>query len=210
MTALAVGAWLGGCAGVRPGPAEHDTAFVCTQVMGVAVTRLWYAAGFEEGLDGSRWQELARPFAHLPSWADPESPFWWEAPASPCASNAHDPDRVVLVAVHWDYRSEEEWVRALDAAVANLVAKYPSLRRVELLTGLRGPGNDHCGHPKRHIPPFVDRAIERVAAANPRLVRAGPRFEVPRCDLFEKGPYLSAEGKSTVARMMGAHYAREP
>jgi hypothetical protein len=193
-----------------PSPALASSAataeFTCTQLMGVAVTQRWYGAGFERGVDGARWQELARPHAYVPAWADPESKLWSEAPSSPCESNASNPDRVVLVAVHWDYQTAEEWQAGLTAVVRTLQAKYPALRRVELLSGLRGPGNADCGHPKRRMAPFVDEGIARVAAAEPELVRAGPRFEVPSCALFKDGPYLTDEGNALVARMVSDHY----
>ncbi len=45
--------------------AALPSAFVCTQIMGVSVTGDWFGAGFEEGIDGGRWQSVWRQHAFL-------------------------------------------------------------------------------------------------------------------------------------------------
>lgn len=204
---LLAGLSIAGCAhrGAPPPPDEYQ----CTQVMGVAVTAEWYAAGFEQGADGDRWQELARHGAYLPVWADPASPVWKESPSSPCRTSAGDPDRIILVAVAWDHTDTARWAASLDRLVDTLKARYRRLRRLELLTGLRGPGNQDCGSGKTSFPPLVDEALAAAAARHAPLVGVGPRFAMPSCAQFKQGgPYLTPEGNALAARMLREHYAR--
>jgi hypothetical protein len=189
--------------------AAAPAGFVCTQVMGVSVTADWFGAGFEEGLDGSRWQAVTRQHAFVQLWADPKSDLWSIPPVSPCAARAGDPDRVLFTAVNWEYKTADEWAAALEKVVGTLRQKYPGLRRIELLTMLRGPGNATCGDPRSVVQPFVDEAVTRVASAHPDIVRVGPKLEAP-CDLFLKGgPHFVAAAMPAVARIYRAHYTAE-
>src|SRR5205814_7748100 len=88
----------------RPPAAEALPArFACTQVIGVSVTGDWFQAGFEQGIDGDRWQALSRSHAFIELWADPRSDLWSLPPQSPCATRAGDPDRVIFTGVTWEY-----------------------------------------------------------------------------------------------------------
>ncbi len=182
--------------------AEARDRFVCTQVMGVSVTGDWFGAGFEDGLDGDHWQALWRSKAFLDLWADPQSDLWTLPPQSPCRDRVRDPDRVIFTAVNWEYQTKEAWEAKLLEVVEVLRLKYPGLRRVELLTMLRGPRNESCGNPMSVVGPYVDEAVAAVAGRYPRLLAVGPKVEAASCDVFTKGgPHFTDEGMKTVARL---------
>jgi hypothetical protein len=187
-------------------PAPVDPRWACTQVMGVSVTGDWFGHGFEDGLDGERWQAITRKHAFVELWGDPASDLWALPPVSPCATRSNDPDRVLFTAVNWQYKTTDEWSGALTKVVETLRQKYPGLRRIELLTMLRGPGNQSCGDYRTVVQPYVDEAAARVAAARPDLVRVGPKVEAT-CDLFTKGgPHFTEPGMAGVARIYRTHY----
>jgi len=99
---------------------------------------------------------------------------------------------------------------ALSAVVNVIQHKFPHARTIELLTMVRAPGNLSCGNSMGVVAPFIDQAILAVTRRYPELVRAGPRFEVGRCDLFKNGgPHFTSDGSATVAKTIAAHYARQ-
>jgi hypothetical protein len=184
-------------------------AFVCTQVTGVSVTGDWFNAGFESGNDDARWQAVTRNHAFIELWGDPKDAVWQEKVVSPCAKRSDRPDRVILMAVNWQFTTADEWVAALTKAVKTTKAKYPGLKNLELLTMLRGPGNKTCGDPKTVVQPFIDEAVAKVAAAFPKLVTVGPKFEAPSCDVFVKGgPHFTDDGMARVANVYASHYLK--
>jgi hypothetical protein len=185
-----------------PFTAEGEPAFVCTQVMGVSVTGDWFGAGFEDGIDAERWQSLWRQHAFLDLWADPESELWAMKPHSPCEARSDNPDRVIFTGVQWEWKTREAWQEGLSAVVANIRKRYPGVRRIDLLTMLRGPGNRTCGSDMTVVAPYVDEAVAAVAAKFKGLVVAGPLVEVESCDVFTKGgPHFTDTGMAAVARL---------
>jgi hypothetical protein len=185
-------------------------AYRCNLVIGLPATAAWFDAGFEELVDDARWQALLRPHTFVEDWADPGNLAWSEPLRSPCLERATEPERVLFFAADWRYKDESDWITGLTAAVNALRAHYPSAREIQLLSVLRAPGNVSCGDAKSVVEPFVDRAIAAISARFEKLVRVGPRFEVPACDAFEKGgPELSVAGKKLVARLLAEHYAAE-
>ena len=189
--------------------AKDKTDFVCTQVMGVSVTGDWYSGGFETGVDDGRFQAMTRKHGFIEFWADPSNEIWSVPVVSPCTKRSNNPDRVVLTTVNWNYKTVAEWTLALNQAVATLKSKYKGLRRIELLTMLRGPGNATCGDPKTVVAPAIDEAIAKVAAAHVDLVVAGPKIEAPACTVFTKGgPHYVPEGFAEVAKVYAAHYSK--
>jgi hypothetical protein len=182
-------------------PASAD-AFVCTQIMGVSVTGNWFGAGFEEGIDGTRWQALWRSHAFVELWADPASDLWTMKPQSPCAQRSDNPDRVIFTGVNWEYKTREAWQDKLSAVVETVQKKYPGVRRIDLLTMLRGPGNRTCGSSMTVVEPYVDEAVAAVVARAPGLVFAGPKVTAESCDVFTKGgPHFTDAGMAAVARL---------
>jgi hypothetical protein len=101
-------------------------------------------------------------------------------------------------------------VPPLTAVVKNLEAKYPGVKRIELGTFVRAPGNKPCPQaaPKRStIAQAEDDAIAMVAAANPDLVRVHPRFEAKTGSEFSGNPpHPSAAGGAAWSKMYAEHY----
>jgi hypothetical protein len=191
-------------------PPASSEAFVCTQVMGVSVTGDWFGAGFEDGIDGSRWQALWRSHAFVELWADPASDLWSMKPESPCAQRSDNPDRVIFTGVNWEYKTREAWEEKLAAVVETIRKKYPGVRRIDLLTMLRAPGNRTCGSEMTVVEPYVDEAVAAVVTRFPGLVFAGPKVTAESCEVFTKGgPHFTDAGMAMVARLykerLGAH-----
>jgi hypothetical protein len=185
-------------------------AFTCTLLFGINATAEWYDKGFEGLVDGQKWELVRVHSGFIERWADPDSAFWKAAITSPCAQNATTPDRIIFVALNFDYTTVDQWLPPLTATVKNLRAKYPSARRIELMTFVRAPGNQAC--PQREakrstIAPAEDQAIEQVAQANPDVVRVAPRFEASACEEFSGNPpHPSAAGGVAWAQSIARHY----
>jgi hypothetical protein len=189
--------------------APKKESFVCTEVIGVSVTGDWFGAGFESGNEDERWQARWRKQAFVDLWANPDDPVWAVPLTSPCTKNSDKPDRVLFMTVNWKFTTLPEWTDSITKAVKVIKTKYPSVKRIELLTMLRGPGNKTCGDPKTVVAPEIDEAVARVAKAFPRLVRVGPKFEVASCDVFVKGgPHFTDEGMARVANIYSSHYLK--
>jgi hypothetical protein len=197
--------------------------FVCNQVMGVSVTGDWFTAGFESAVDDGRWQVISQSHAYIDLWADPANAVWSIAPVSACALNADNPDRVLFTGCNWTYTTVAEWTTAFTAVVEDLKAKYPGLKRIDLMTMLRAPGNKVCtfvlvegeepveGIDEVVVEPWIDEAIAKVVAAYPGFVTAAPKFQAPSCDVFTfPGPHFSEGGDAVVAKVFSDYYSTEP
>jgi len=200
----------GGADGAAP------TGFVCNQVTAMTLTREWYDRGFESFVDAARWQLKAREHGYITEWSNPNSDFWNEPIESPCAQGSAQPDHVVLTVLSWAppcCATQAEWQAQITAAINTLVAKYPGLRRIDLMTVIRGPGNQLCPLAPAAgetivMPPELDGALAAAASQLPNLVFVAPRFEAPDCASFiGGGPHLTAAGNTAVASMIGAYFA---
>jgi hypothetical protein len=178
-------------------------------VIGVSVTGDWFNAGFELGLDGSRWQARTQSMAFIQLWGDAESVVWDTPLASPCTSGSTAPERVLLTGVNWEYTTQQEWQVAFGAAVTAIQVKYPDIVRIELMTIVRAPGNVECeadGY-MQVVDPSVDAAIAALVAASGGLVVAAPAFYAPTCDVFiGASPHFEPGGAEAVAGILSAHY----
>jgi rhamnogalacturonyl hydrolase YesR len=188
----------------RPAPvAKADSSpFTCTEVIGVSVTGDWFNAGFEEGLDNSRWQVRWKAHAFIEQWADAQSALWAMPPQSPCAARSNDPDHVIFTGVNWQYKSEAEWQQKYTEVVEVLRKRYAGLKRIDLLTMLRGPQNHTCGSSMTVVEPYIDQAVAAVVAKYPGLVYAAPKIETPTCEIFTKGgPHFTPAGMAAAAKI---------
>ncbi|HET6148829.1 MAG TPA: hypothetical protein VFH68_14930 [Polyangia bacterium] len=207
----------GGSGGVNGGAdASGPTAFVCNQVTAMTLTREWYEAGFETFVTASRWQLKAREHGYITEWSNPNSDFWNEPIESPCAQGSTQPDHVVLTVLSWVppcCATQAQWQTQITGAINTLRAKYPGLRRIDLMTVIRGPGNHLCPTAPAAgetivIPPELDGALAAAATQFPGLVFVAPRFEAPSCAAFSGGgPHLTSAGNAAVASMIGAYFA---
>src|SRR5256885_10638246 len=118
--------------------------------------------------------------------------MWSTPPTSPCAKNAAAPERVVYVGVNYDYVTADDFVPRYAAVIANIKARYPSVKRIDLMTLVRAPGNMPCPGNlaiKTWIRPGQAEAIQIMARDNPGFVYPTPKFEVRSCADFGLPPH---------------------
>ena len=193
--------------------------FVCNEVVAMTLTREWYQAGFEQapGIADDHWQLKARQSGYITEWSNPASGFWNQPVQSPCANGSASPDRVVITVLSWTppcCTTQAEWEAEVTKAVTTLRAKYAGLKRVDLMTVVRGPGNNACPLPAAAgeyvaMPAELDGALAAVAAKFPNVVFVGPKVEAPNCESFRGGgPHLTPAGNAAVARTIGEALAK--
>jgi hypothetical protein len=204
-----------GSAGVSG--AGGATSFTCNQITAMTLTREWFQAGFEAdaGIVNARWQLKAREHGYITEWSNSASDFWNQALESPCAAGSTNPDHVVLAVLSWNpacCTTQPQWEQQVDGAVTTLVAKYSALKRIDLMTVIRGPDNALCPTPPVAnetiaMPPELDAALAAVAAKHAGLVFVAPKFEAPNCAAFSGGgPHLTTAGNTAVAKDIAAHF----
>jgi hypothetical protein len=190
---------------------DPESNFTCTLLIGINATAEWYGAGFEQIVDNAKWQMVRVHSGFVDLWAQPNSNFWNTNPTSPCAMNAKNPDRIIFIGLRFEWTSKQMWVDALNGVVKNIKAKYPGIKRVELGTFVRGPGNKPCGSRPAYrstIHPSQDEAIAEVVATDPVLLRASPKFEATACsDFTGNPPHFGGAGAKNVAKLVGEYYA---
>src|SRR3954453_7908407 len=125
-----------------PAPAGGDGAgYACPLVIGINATSEWYDQGFEKLVPNEKWELIRVHSGFIELWADPNNGVWKTAISSPCAQNPNQPDRVLFVALNFDFTTLDQWLPPLTATVKNLRARYASAKRIELMTFVRAPGN---------------------------------------------------------------------
>jgi hypothetical protein len=191
-----------------PPPAEGE--YTCTLVIGINATAEWYNQGFEKLVDGARWELIRVHSGFIQLWADPKDGVWSTGMSSACAQNANNPDRVIFVALQFDYTTLDQWLPPLQATVKNLQAKYTNAKRIELATFVRAPGNKPCPQApakRSTIAAAEDEAIAMVVAANPGQLVVSPKFEAATCGEFSGNPpHPTAAGGMAWAKRIAEHY----
>ncbi|MES1209439.1 MAG: hypothetical protein ABUS79_26165 [Pseudomonadota bacterium] len=226
----------GGRGGSGAGGGGGSGPFTCTEVIGLGLTNEWWSQGFLSAVDKTKFQLKWHHQGYVEAWADPNSPFWVnqgdsQAPdggapiQSPCAKDSLAPDRVMFVAVDFDLVTQSAWVTALDSVVATIKGKYSTnLKRIELTTLVRCPGNMMCNSKANYgpganvtvsredcyVPPYVDAAIAQVVAANPDLLAVGPEPQATMCDSPVNGPHLSTASNIAAASAYAAYFTQHP
>jgi hypothetical protein len=208
-----------------PVDAGRPSNFVCSQVLGLLTSNEWYSQGFEmDGVDPAKWQIKYQHYGYVREWANPNSTFWNAPISSACKESSTSPDRVVFAALDWEMLTEQEWVAALESAVATIKLKYPSLRWLDLMTLIRCPGNQMCNPNAKYgpganmsaaiqdcyVPPYEDSAIAKVAAAHPDFVGVGPKVEASMCRSPVDGAHLSQASNAKAAQDIAAYYKNLP
>ena len=182
----------------------------------MTLTREWYEAGFETMVANDRWQLKAREHGYITEWSNPNSDFWNEPIESPCAQGSTSPDHVVLTVLSWVpacCTTQPQWLAQVTGAINTLKSKYPGLKRIDLMTVIRGPNNTACPTPPAAgetivIPPELDGALAAAAAQFPNFVFVAPKFEAPNCAAFSGGgPHLTTAGNTAVAKNIAAYFA---
>jgi hypothetical protein len=218
------GAAGGGAPGTDAGrDAPAAPAFTCNLVIGNSTTQQWFDGGFltHAGIDTTRWEMFFVAHHYIDSWADP-SDSAWTTPLDmghACAHDASTPDRVIFIVTFAPpYPPEATYETDTTSIVQNIEAKYPGVKRIELMTLVRSPGNvvsacSSAANNEQSIPAAEDQGIAAVAA-NPAfagLVAVSPPFYVPTCaDFVTDKPQYTTAGAADVANVYGAYYAAHP
>jgi hypothetical protein len=196
---------------------REEANFTCTLVLGAFQTSQWYDAGFEKAVGTERWEIKSAHNNWTEKWADPGNAIWNLPTVSPCATNPTKPDRVLLI-VYKDMFSPPippaVWEPEITKDVQNIKTKYPSVRRIELLTLARAPNNQPCpGNTSRNIviSPDIENAIQAVADKSGGLVAVGPKYYVPDCSMFLMNiTTLTDNAGALVAPMLVDYYKAHP
>jgi len=171
-------------------PILASAALKSTLVLGAFQTSQWYSAGFETAVGTERWEIKSAHNNWTEKWADPGNAIWSLSTVSPCTTGATSPDRVLLI-VYKDMFgppiAPTVWEPEITKDVQNIKSKYPSARRIELLTLARAPNNQPCpGNSSRNIviSPDIENAIAAVVEKSGGLAQVGPKYYVPDCSMF--------------------------
>ena len=149
--------------------------FVCTELIGLWVASQWWPS-FEKGVNGDQWEFMFQHHGYLEMFADPASPYWSNAVTSKCTITPATPDRVVFLPFSLTLSTMDEWLTNLNKVVETMKGKFPGVRRIELMTTLRSPGNLPCANdtdPNTVVSPNLDQAIQMVADASRRPRNGG-------------------------------------
>jgi hypothetical protein len=230
----------GGSAGGTGGSAGGTLPqgpFACSMYMGAYLSMEWWNTGQFEGkgdaakVNNDNWELKWHHHAHISEWRKADSPFWGNtgnpmddaqgAPIqSPCTTNPEQPDRVVFLAIDWELITEADWIAGLKESVANIKAKIPSAKRVDIVelvkcpnnmmcnpTADYGPGaNDSAPMQDCYVPPYVDSAIDKVIAEQPGYLTWGPKLQMAMCNPAHDGAHMTGEGNQQAAKDYAAYY----
>jgi hypothetical protein len=191
--------------------------FTCTALIGLFSSGEWWDSNFYNDLGADlkpKWEGRFAHYGYTYEYAKPDSYAWSPMNVggvnnvrltTPCAANGSTPDRIVYQAWSWELTTEEAWVASLESALATIRSKYPSAKRIDLMTIIRCPMNQWC-HPDKpplgpntdhdatkqdcHVPDYVDSAFAKVAQAHPDLVSVTPKFESHACAQSIDGIHL--------------------
>lgn len=201
----------GGAAGVigggDAGVVRRD--FVCTELIGLWVASQWWPS-FDKGVDSARWEFMFQHHGYLELFADPASSFWNNAVTPKCTTSAATPDRIVFLPFSLSLNTMQDWVTNLTKLVETMKGKFPSAKRIELMTTLRSPGNIQCANntdPDSVVAPYVDAAIQIVADASGGLVTVGPKIEVGSCSWWVGNSHdLTSAGNTGAGQLLATYY----
>jgi hypothetical protein len=181
--------------------------------MGGALMNELFNAGFENTVDGTRWQLKWQNYAGIEEWANAESTFWDAPIESACTSGSSAPERVVLMVFSWSVTTEEDWTSKLTQTVENFVAKYPALVRLDLMTQVTGPANMLCPTPPAEgetivVSAELAAALETIVSDFPGFVFSSPQREAQSCADFDGGgPHLTSAGNMLAVGPIATYFA---
>jgi hypothetical protein len=182
--------------------------FACSEVIGLWVASQWWDT-FEKGVANDHWQFMFQHHGYLEMFADPASPYWTNAVSSRCASLAATPDRVIFLPFSLSLLTLADWLTSLQQVIETMKSKFPGVKRIELMTTLRSPGNMPCANdtdPNTVVAPYVDQAIQMVADSSGGLVTVGPKIELTSCSWWAAGTDLTGDGNTGVGQLLSAYY----
>lgn len=189
-------------------PVLTSKDFACSEVIGLWVASQWWDT-FEKGVANDHWQFMFQHHGYLEMFADPASPYWSNAVSSKCTSLAATPDRVIFLPFSLSLLTLADWLTNLKQVVETMKGKFPGVKRIELMTTLRSPGNMPCDNdtdPNTVVQPYVDQAVQMVADASGGLVTVGPKIELTSCSWWAGGTDLTGDGNTGVGQLLSAYY----
>jgi hypothetical protein len=187
----------------------------------------WFNGGFltYPGIDATRWELIMVAHHYTNAWAVPGDSAWNTPVSHPCAQNSATPDRIAFMATQWTENTAAEWEADFTGIIANILAKWPMVKRIELMPSTSTPGDVPCPgngaeSSETLIPAYGYAAIDAMPAKYPGLVFSTPHFEVPNCsDFINNGgaPQYAPDANATsgpavtdVVGVFGAYYAAHP
>jgi hypothetical protein len=191
-------------------------AFTCSEAVGGKLVSEFFTADFETAAGNARWQIRWKEFAEVQRWADAQSDFWKAPLASACTSGSSAPERAVFMVFSWSLKAQADWTKNIKQTIDNFKVKYPSVRRLDLMTQVVAPGNVQCPTPPAAgetivVTPELQAAMTEAVAAYPGYAYLAPRFEARTCaDLQGGGPHLNAQGNAAVAKKIAEYLATVP
>lgn len=194
--------------GSDAGPTEPQD-FTCSLILGAGQTLQWYNAGFEPAVGSAKWEIKATDNTYTEAWAMPNSAFWNVTVQSPCTTSATAPDRVLFIVYSKALAAQADWEAQLNKAMANIKSKYPSVKRIDLLSMVRGPDNKMCGTAvATQVSAEQDMAMKAVADASAGMIKVGPEYFAPSCAAFAttNNTNLTPAGAMAVGQMVAASY----
>jgi hypothetical protein len=206
-----------GSGGDNPGGAAGP--FACNLLIGNSTTQQFFDGGFltYPGVDASKWELLWKSDHYIDLWANPMDSAW-DTPfdeGHTCSTGSTTPDHVIFVATRWPPSPESYYTTNLTNIVKIIQAKYPTVKRTDLMTLIRAPGNKGCDgtQSEQTIPPAEDQGVAATAAAFPGLVFSIPPQYVPRCADFVSATapqYSATPGAGDVGKVYGQYFAASP
>jgi hypothetical protein len=224
-----VGAVAGGSSGAAAQGGGGGSAlvgpFTCTMIFGLFTTSQWFNGTdpggadktfLQDGVDATKWQGKMQKYSYAEKWADPKSDLWNLQTQNPCAMNSTTPDRALFVGFSPSTKDQPGWEKLLNAVIANIQSKYPSVKEIDIVTMGRAPNNMLC--PNNNdvdtvIAPYEDAAYDAVAAASNGLVKVGPKYYVPDCEnsyIFANDTDYTTSASNYLAMEMATYYVAHP
>jgi hypothetical protein len=237
------GAGAAGIGGASDGGARQDGAtdsydgagstgpsagpFACNMVLGLFTTSQWFngtnpggaSKTFlqQPGIDATKWEGKMQKYSYVEKWADPKNALWGLTTANPCATNPTSPDRVLFVAFSPDTKHDQPTFQALiEMVIANIQAKYPSAKEIDILTMGRAPGNMMCANNSDGdtvIGAYEDDAFQAIADGSNGLIKVGPKYYVPDCEnsyIFANDTDYTTSAANSLAIQNAMYYAAHP
>jgi hypothetical protein len=195
------------------GAAPSTGPFVCSELIGLWVASQWWGTFDKTVVDKAHWQFMFQHHGYLELFTDPASPFWKNVIMSPCATQSATPDRIVFLPFSLTLNTLDVWQMQLTKLVDTIKGKFPGVRRIEIMTTLRSPGNMLCPNdkdPGTVVPAYVDQAIQAVADQSGGLVTVGPKIEVKDCAWWGGGTDLTGAGNAGVGQLVADYYTAHP
>jgi hypothetical protein len=187
--------------------------FVCTELIGLWVASQWWGP-FYAAVNKAHWQFMFQHHGYLELFSDPASPYWNNAIMSPCPTGSKAPDRIVFLPFSLTLMTLTDWQTQLTKVVETIKGKFPGVKRIELITTIRGPANMTCAgntDPFTIVAPYVDQAIQMVADQSGGLVTVGPKIEVANCGWWAGSSHdLTGAGNTGVGKLYADYYNVHP